>query len=359
MIIENITTETKIDDTEIKSKIKFPLRIGDLVEGIIIGLDQEGIYLDLDGLATGIIRGPELFDESGKFSNCKKGDKVLATVVDLENEKGSVELSFRYAGHKKAWSDLKEILQLKKIVLVKIVDANKGGLIAEYNNFQGFLPVSQLKPENYPRVKEGNKMEILEKLKTFINKELLVRIINIDETEKKIIFSEKQIKTEKEIKHKIGEVVEAKITGLANFGAFVTFNEDSEGLIHISELAWKRIEKPEEVVKVGETVEAKIINLTKDGKASLSTKALLEDPWKKINEKYQINQTVEGKILKINPFGLFVSLDENIHGLAHVSELLLKEGEKIETKFKEGETNLFKIISLEPEDHRLSLALME
>jgi len=348
-----------IKETEIDTKIKFPLKVGDLVEGTIVGLNQEGICLDLDGLATGIIRGPELFDESGRFSNCKKGNKVLATVVDLENEKGSVELSFRYAGHKKAWSDLKEILQLKKIIPVKVIDVNKGGLIIKHGNFQGFLPVSQLKPKNYPRVKEGNKIKILEKLKVFINKELLVRIINLDEIEKKIIFSEKQIRTEKEIKHKIGEVVKAKITGLADFGAFVTFNKDSEGLIHISELAWKRIEKPEEVVKIGETVEAKIIDLTKNGKASLSIKALLEDPWKKVNEKYQVNQTVEGKILKINPFGLFISLDEDIHGLAHLSELLLKEGEKIETKFKEGEVKFFKIISLEPEDHRLSLSLAE
>ena len=350
-----MATEEKKEEEN--KKIKFPLRDGDLVEGTIIALKQDGIYLDIGGLLTGIIRGPEAIDESGKLRSAKKGDKMEATVIEVENEKGLVELSLRYASHKKAWDSLKEIFGKGEVVKIKIVDANKGGLIVKYKNFQGFLPASQLQPQHYPRVEDGDKMKILEKLKAFVGKELDAKIITLEETEEKIIFSEKQIQPEEEtIKYKKGDIVEAKVTGLASFGAFVTFDKGGEGLIHISELDWKRIEKPEEAVKIGQVAKAKIIDFAKDGKAALSIKQLRDDPWKKINEKYHVDQIVKGKVLKINPFGLFVLLDSDIHGLCHVSELDLKEGEKIESKFKLGEKKQFKIISLEPEDHRLSLS---
>ncbi len=342
-----------------KINLKAPLRPGDVVEGIVISLEKDGIYLDLEGVFTGVIRGPELVDETGELKNLKKGDKIEATVVDPENEKGLIELSVRYASHKKAYKNFQKIFEAGKPIKVKVIDANKGGLIVKYKNFQGFLPVSQLLPQHYPKVEEGDKTKILSKLRIFIDQELLVKIISPEE--EKIIFSEKQTRAEykTKTKHKKGDVVSAKITGLADFGAFVTFNDGGEGLIHISELAWKRIERPEEVVKIGDVVKAKIVDFTKDQKAALSLKQLEEDPWEKANKKYKDGDIVKGKILRINPFGLFVSLDESIHGLAHISELNLKEGEKIEEKFKVGEEKNFKIISLEPEDHRLSLAPAE
>jgi len=346
-------SEEKITE-EIKS-----LKIGDFVKGTIIALNQKGVYLDLDGLATGIVRGPELFDESGRFSNLKKGKQVLATVMDIENEKGLLELSFRYASHKKAWEELKKIFQSKKNVPVKVLDANRGGLIVEYNRTKGFLPVSQLKAEHYPHVKDGNKTRILEKLRDFINQELKVKIIGFDEAEEKLVFSEKQTRKKEKIEHQINDVVKVKITGLTNFGAFAKLNDGGEGLIHISELAWKKIENPEEIVKIGDELKVKIISFTPDGKASLSIKDLSDNPWEKVKEKYKVGQTLEGKVLKINSFGLFVGLDETIHGLAHISEIPLKESETLEGKFKEGEIYQFKIISLEPEDRRLSLSLIK
>ncbi len=340
----------------------FP-RIGDLIEGTVIEIGRNEIYLDINGLTTGITRGPELFDESGDFSNLKKGDKISATVIDLENEKGLIEMSFRQASHKKAWNNLEEIAKNEKSILVKITEANKGGLIVYYGKIQGFLPVSQLKPEHYPRVEEGNKNRILEKLKKFVNKEMEVKIIAIDERSGKLIVSEKELVSTKkksiDKKYKVGDIVQGKISGLVDFGAFITFNKDQEGLVHISELAWQRIDHPQDVVKIGDKVNAEIISITNDGKISLSIRRLIKDPWQDIKDKYKVGQKVKGKVLKVNPFGLFVELDPDIHGLAHISELSDKPVKDISKIAKSGDMLTFKIVSIEQDDHRLGLSLIK
>jgi len=363
MIQNQTLTQTnendELSDNTDKGKTKFPPKVGDLVKGIILASNQDGIYVDLSGLGTGIVRGRELMTIGAFSAPLTKGSEIETTVLEAENEKGLVELSLRYATHKKAWENIKEIYKSGQIIPVKVTEANKGGLIVEYYNINGFLPVSQLKPENYPRVKEGDKIRILEKLKSFIGQTMMAKIITFNEADKKIVFSEKQIQELPILNFKIGEIVDAKVTGMADFGAFVGFGDRGEGLIHISEIAWKRIEKPEEILKIGDTVKAKIINLTKDNKASLSIKALSADPWKEAKDKYHVGQIVKGKIIKINPFGLFVSLDENIHGLAHISEIPLQQNESLEQKFAEDKEYEFKITSLEPEDHRLSLSFSQ
>lgn len=340
----------------------FP-RVGDLIEGTVIEIGRNEIYLDINGLTTGITRGPELFDESGDFSNLKKGDKISATVIDLENEKGLVELSFRQASHKKAWNNLEEIAKTEKPVPVKITEANKGGLIAYYGKIQGFLPVSQLKPEHYPRVEEGNKNRILEKLKEFVGKKMEVKIISIDEKSGKLIVSEKEIATAKkrsvDKKYKVGDIVQGKVSGLVDFGAFITFDKNQEGLVHISELAWQRIDHPQDIVKISDKVKAEIIGITDDGKISLSIRRLIKDPWKNIKDKYKVGQKVKGKVLKVNPFGLFVELDPDIHGLAHISELSDRPVKDISKIAKAGDMLTFKIVSIEQDDHRLGLSLVQ
>ncbi|MBU4369534.1 S1 RNA-binding domain-containing protein [Patescibacteria group bacterium] len=343
--------------------IKSLPRLGDLIEGTVIEIGRNEIYLDINGLTTGVVRGPELFDESGEFSNLKKKDKISATVIDLDNEKGLIELSFRHASHKKAWNRLEDIAKGENSLLVKIVEANKGGLIILSGKIQGFLPVSQLKPEHYPRVNDGDKNKILEKLKNFINKEILVKIITIDEKNAKLIVSEKEVDPSKKNfvhkNYKVGDIVKGKISGLVDFGIFVTFDKNQEGLVHISELAWQRIDHPQDVVKIGEEIKAEIIGITDDGKISLSIRRLLKDPWSTVKKKYKIGQKVKGKILKVNPFGLFVELDKNIHGLAHISELSKAPIKDISKVAKENDILDFKIVSIEPEDHRLGLSLVE
>lgn len=335
-------------------------QLGDLVTGKVINIGKNEVLLDIDGLTTGVVRGIEFYDESGEYSNLKIGAEATATVVDLENEKGQIELSFRSAGHQRAWDRLIKLMDKGEEVTVEGVDANKGGLMIKLGQISGFLPVSQLSPKHYPRVEGGNKNKILEKLRQFVGQKLKVKIIAVEEAEEKLIVSEKAtIKEEqKQIisKYKTGDVVEGKISGVVDFGAFVEFDDGLEGLVHISELAWKRIDNPRDVVKTGQQIKAEIIDID-DSKISLSIKKLLLDPWKKAVEKYKIGQVVEGEVLKVNPFGLFVKLDEEIHGLAHVSELSSKPNQRPEDLAKPGDKLKLKIVSIEPNDHRLGLSI--
>jgi len=343
--------------------IKSLPRAGDLAEGRVIEIGRNEVFLDINGITTGIVRGPELFDESGEFSNLKKGDKISATVLELENERGLIELSFRQASHKKAWNRLEKIHKDGGLLKVKITEANKGGLIVYHGKIQGFLPVSQLNADHYPRVEGGDKNKILEKLRRFVNNEIDVKIISLDEKNNKLIVSEKTIdsvnKKEIQTKYKIGDMIKGKISGLVDFGVFITFNDKQEGLVHISELAWQRIDHPKDVVKLGEKVKAEIIGITDDGKISLSLRRLMKDPWKDVEKTYKPGQKVKGTILKVNPFGLFVELDKNIHGLAHISELSKKPIKDISEIAQPGDILDFKVVSVEPKDHRLGLSLVK
>jgi ribosomal protein S1 len=335
-------------------------KIGELVEGTVISMAKNEIQLDISGLTTGVVRGKEVYDESGEYSNIKMGDKVLATVLELENEQGQMELSFRYAGHQKAWQKLEELERSDVVVEAKVIDANKGGLMIKIGNVIGFMPVSQLTTEHYPRIEGGDKGRILQALKRFINNNLKVKVIDVNEAEEKLIVSEKAAWEEKQNKtmanYKVGDIIEGKITGVVDFGAFVEFDDNLEGLIHISELAWQRIDHPKQIVKVGNRVKVKIIAI--DGsKISLSLKQLVDDPWKEVSKKYKIGQKVKGKVLKLNPFGAFVELDKDIHGLIHISELSDRQITNPNEAIKEGDSHDFIIISIDPEEHRLGLSL--
>lgn len=334
--------------------------VGDLVEGKVINISKNELYIDIEGLTTGLIRGQEIYDELGEHKNIKVGDKVIATVLDLENEKGLMELSLRQASHKKAWDRLNEIMEKGELVEIKIFDANRGGLMVKLNQMVGFLPTSQMSPKYYPRIEDGNKNRILDKLKSLVGKIIKVKIIGLDEKEEKLIVSEKEVWKDEQRgileAYKVGDVVEGVVSGVVDFGIFVKFGKNIEGLVHISELAWQRIDHPKELFRVGDKIKAEIISV-EDDKISLSIKKLLIDPWKKAIKKFNIGDIVEGKVLKINPFGLFVELDKDIHGLAHISELSSKPIKDPHQIAKSGDTLKFKILSIEPEEHRLGLSL--
>ena len=342
-----------------QDSIRIP-QVGDIIKAKVISASKAEVKLDVDGVLMGVVRGPELYNEVPEYSELKPGDEIEAAVVDDENENGELELSFRLVGQEKAWKTLRQAHKDKATVKVKVVDANKGGLLSRYCQIDGFLPVSQLAPENYPRISGGDKSRILEKLKSFVGQEFEVTVLTLNEEDNKIIFSEKDVwnKRQKPALDKYSMVmeVEGKITAITNFGVFVSFGEGIEGLIHISELAWQRIDSPSEMYKVGDGIKAEIISI--DGaKVFLSAKKLLKDPWLEASAKYQINQIVPGTILKINPFGLFVKLDEEIHGLAHISQLNLGPKEKITETFLVDEVKDFEIVSISPSEHRLGLKL--
>lgn len=344
-----------------KDNIKIP-QVGDIVKGRVVAASKSEVKLDVDGVLMGIIRGPELYNEVEEFANLKPGDEIEAAVINAENENGELELSFRLVGQEKAWNKLRQALKDKSTVKVKIVDANKGGLLSRYCQIDGFLPVSQLAPDNYPRISGGDKSKILEKLKSFVGSEFEVTIITLSEEDNKIIFSEKDVWNKRQKpaldKYSIGMSVDGRITAITNFGVFVSFGENIEGLIHISELAWQRIDSPSEMYKVGDKIKAEIISI--DGtKVFLSAKKLLKDPWLEASAKYKIGQIVSGIILKVNPFGLFVKLDEEIHGLAHVSQLNFGANEKITDLFQPNEVKDFEVVSISPSEHRLGLKLAD
>ncbi len=334
--------------------------VGEIVQGTILSVSKNEAHVDIDGLTTGIVRGRELYDESGEYSELKVGDRVQATVLELENEQGQMELSFRSAGHQKAWDELTRLMNSGEVIDVTVTDANRGGIMVMVGRIEGFLPVSQLTPEHYPRVEGGDKGRILELLQKFINQTLRVKVLDVNEAEGKLIVSEKAAWAKEHAQivagYNVGDTIEGQVTGVVDFGAFVEFGEHLEGLIHISELAWQRVENPRDIVKVGDTVKAKIIGI-EGTKISLSLKQLKDDPWKTAVEKYQIGQTVKGKVLKLNPFGAFVELDEEIHGLAHISELSKKQIQNPAEVLKVDEVRDFKIISIEPDQHRLGLSV--
>jgi len=335
-------------------------KVGDVVKGTVINASKNEVRIDINGVKTGVVRGRELYNESEEYGKLKPGDEVEATVIELENEKGEMDLSFRYAGQQKAWDYLRNLMASEEIISVKITDANKGGLMAKVGHTTGFLPVSQLIPEHYPRVEGGDKNKILEFLKKFVNQSLKVKVIDVDQKEDKLIVSEKaaweEVQEKAVSKFKVGDKIKGKITAVTDFGAFVEFDDKMEGLIHISEIAWQRIDDPRDVVKIGDKIEAEIINI-EGTKIFLSMKKLKEDPWKNLDKKYKVGDMVKGNVLKANPFGLFVELDRDIHGLAHISELSEKPVANLNEIAKPGDTLSFKIISIEPQHHRLGLSL--
>lgn len=335
-------------------------KVGDLVEGTVITASKSEVLIDVNGITVGIVRGFELVDESDETTGIKPGQLVSATVIDLDNEKNQIELSFRATGHKKAWAKLEEYLKNEDVVEAIVLEANKGGLMIKVGGVKGFLPVSQLSAEHYPRVEGGSKTKILEKLQEIIGKPLKVKIIDVNEVEEKLIVSEKETVKEAQekivSKYKVGDVVNGKISGVVSFGAFVEFDDGLEGLIHISEIAWKRIDDPSEYLKVGQAISAKIIEIN-NSKISLSMKQLDNDPWKSVEEKYKVGQKVRGMILKTNPFGAFVELDKQIHGLAHISELSKEMVKDINEVVEIGKEYDFRVVSIDAKNHRLGLSI--
>lgn len=336
-----------------------PLKVGQIIDGKIIGRGRSALFLDISPFGTGIIYGKEFYDARDELRNLDKGATVSAKVVDLDNEDGYIELSASDASQELAWGTLEEKRKQGELLTVKILGANRGGLLSKISSVPAFLPVSQLKSEHYPRIKGADSNKILEALKGFIGQELEVKIFDLSQKEGKLILSEKAKESEKikEIlkNYKVGNLVKATVTGITDFGAFVNFGQEKlEGLIHISELDWAIVENPSKIVKMGQEIEVKIIEIS-NNKVFLSLKAMKKDPWQDVEKKYKKGDIIKGKAVKFNPFGVFVQVEEKIQGLAHVSEFGSQE--KMKEVIKIGEKYNFKVLSIEPKEHKITLAL--
>lgn len=341
----------------ILSKIKLQIpKIGDIIEGEIIEISKEGLFVGLGNFKTGVIPMKELKENAELLKSAKAKKSIPVKIIELDNEDGFVEISMQEAGSEKNWANLQDKMKAKETIKSKVLKANKGGIILEVDGIPAFMPVSQLSQDNYPRV-EGNTQKILQALQKLVGQELNVRILTIEPNEEKLIVSEK-IVNEKKLqesmkKYKIGDIVEGSITGVVDFGVFVKFN-DLEGLVHISELAYQLIKDPRDIFKIGEKVKVKIIEIDKEqDKISLSIKALKKNPWEKVEEKYKTGQIVKGIITSFNPFGTFIQLDKNIHGLAHISEFNTEE--KMKEALEIGKKYDFEILSIKPKEYRMAL----
>lgn len=334
-----------------------PPKPGDIIEGPVIALDRARVYIDLPPFGTGIIFGREYMNAREVIKRTNLGDTIAAKVIATDSKEGYIELSLKEARQAIIWAQAEEAVKEKRQFEVTVKEANKGGLIIEWQGIPGFLPASQLKAEHYPRVTDGDKDKILDELRKLVGQRLVVSVISATPKEGKLIFSEKGIddKEKKELiaAYQVGDVVEGEVTGMVDFGVFVKLEEGLEGLVHISEIDWGLVDDPRHFFKVGDRVKVKIIDI-KDGKVSLSAKQLKENPWTTALGKYNKGDKVEGVVIKFNKHGALASIEEGIAGLVHVSEFGSEE--KLRGSLELGKRYPFTISLFEPKDMRMALA---
>lgn len=347
----SVTMDELLASTTIKQ-----LKAGDVIEGTVLSIKKHEAWIDLSVYGLGIVLRREI-----NAANLEEGKPVTVSVIDPEVDEGYVLLSMRRAAKDKGWDELQKQFDNGEIIEIVPYDANRGGLLIEAEGIRGFLPVSQLSAGNYPRVSGADKDEILQKLNSLVNKTLKVRILDVSKKDNKLIVSEKEaLKDELQdrfSKLKVGDEVEGVITGVIDFGAFV--NVDSiEGLIHISEISWERVEDPKDYVKVGQNVKAKIIAIDKD-RLSLSLKQMQEDPWLHEVKAFKKGDVVEGKITRITPFGAFVQLSPAVEALVHVSEMGDDESIDPEKIFQLNEKKKFTVLDIDLEGRKIALSLKD
>lgn len=328
---------------------------GDTVEGKVLSVKKHEILIDLGACGVGLVPRREV----SFAKNLKEGDEAVASVIDSEMRDGFVLLSLRKAVKDKGWDEIKARLEAAEIVTVTPFDANRGGLLVEYEGIRGFLPVSQLSAEHYPRVGSADKDEILQRLNALVGKEIKVRILDASKKDNKLIFSEKEAVKDglaaRFAELAVGDVVKGVATGVVDFGVFVNV-DGIEGLIHISEISWERVNNPADYVKVGDSIEAKIIAIDKE-RLSLSMKQLVEDPWLSEVENLKKGSKVEGTVTRITPFGAFVQISPAVEALVHVSELGDGNEQDPEKVFTLNDRKEFKVLDVDREGRKISLTV--
>jgi len=341
------------------ASMKNPPQVGDLVEGPVLAIEKSSIYVDLAPFGTGIIYGREFIVARDVIKKINIGDTIAAKIVDNTHPEGYYELSLKEARQALIWSEAEIAIKEKKVLDILVKEANKGGLLMEWQGIVGFLPASQLKGEHYPKVGDGDKDKILDELKKLVGTRLSVSIITADPKEGKLIFSEKggESKEKEKIvsKYEVGDEVDGTVTGVVDFGVFIKLEEGLEGLVHISEIDWGLVEDPKSFVKVGQKIRVKIIEV-KEGKISLSIKQLRPNPWTEASKKYKKDMPVTGVIIKFNKHGALASIEEGVAGLVHVSEFGGED--KLRKALELGKTYPFKITVFDPKEQKMALAYM-
>jgi len=331
------------------------LEQGESVTGTILSIRKHEVLVDLGAQGIGLVPRREV----GFYRALNVDDEVTASIVDTELDNGYSLLSLRKAAKDRGWDGVIVKMEAGEVIEVSPYDANRGGLLVEYDGVRGFLPVSQLSAEHYPRVGSNDKDEILQRLNILIGKKLTVRILDCDRRANKLIFSEKEAIKDglaaRFEKLTLGDNIKGVVTGVVDFGVFVNV-EGIEGLVHISEISWERVNNPGDYVKVGETIDTKIIAIDKD-RLSLSIKRLSEDPWMTEVDRFKSGDKVEGTVTRITPFGAFVQISPAVEALVHVSELGDGDDADPEKVFTLNERKEFIVLDIEKENRKISLSL--
>ena len=338
------------------------LAVGDVVEGKVLAIDRNTIYIDLPPVGTGIIYGREFLIAKDILSKTHVGDTIKAKIIALETSDGKyIDLSLKEARQALIWAEAEEAMRTNRVYEVVSKSANRGGLIISWNGIRGFLPASQLSEEHYPKILSANKDAILTELNKLVGEKISVTIMDINPKEEHLILSEH---TDKKVQREDGTVISETpvlavgdikigvVTGVVDFGIFVKIDSNSEGLVHISEMDWGLVDDPHRFYSVGDQVTVKVIEL-QDDKYSFSIKALRKNPWETVSEKYSVNDTVTGVVLKYNTHGVFASIEAGVSGLVHIS--CFKDEEDLRQSLEIGKTYEFVITHLNSEEQKLTL----
>jgi small subunit ribosomal protein S1 len=336
---------------------------GEIRTGTIASVSSSQVLVSIGAKSEGVISGKELDQLSAEDrETLKVGVEIPVYVVNPEDENGNVVLSFRRAQEQLSWDDVEKMLEEDRTYESKIVGFNKGGLIVLVNGLRGFVPSSQIGAIRRAQTTGDTPEQRWQKM---IGQPISVRIVEVDRERRRLILSERAASTEsrQSLKERVldelevGKVYTGRVTSLAGFGAFVNVN-GADGLVHLSEISWDRVQHPKEVLEVGQEVKVKVINIDHEKKRiGLSIRALADDPWKTRVEKFSVGQLVEGVITRLTKFGAFARLEGDIEGLIHISEIADHRIEHPKEALKEGQVHTLRIIRIDTDQHRIGLSL--
>ncbi len=338
------------------------LEVGEIIEGVIVGIAENGeVLVDIHAKSEGVIPSRDLDRVDAEIrENLKPGDKIFVQVVRPTSREGNAILSLSRALAEYDWQRAQELLESQEVFEGVVSGYNRGGVIVYLGKARGFVPASQLVSD------EGKKQEDSDdRFKDLVGKKLMLKVIEMDRSRNRLILSERQamreyrrLQKEKLLNElQVGEVRKGVISSMAPFGAFVDLG-GADGLIHLTELSWRRVQDPAEVVSIGDEVEVKVISVDRERRRiGLSLRQLQPEPWSVIHENYAIGQLVEGVITRLTSFGAFARIDDTIEGLIHISELSDQRINHPKEVVKEGQRVTLRIIKIEPEKRRMGLSL--
>lgn len=339
------------------------IKSGAKVKGNVLKEIEQGVLVSCaDGAFTGIILSKEVKDLRRNSYDLSVGKELEAEIMntDIRSDEGYFVISISKLIQYDVWKNITAKFKEDDIITVVPTEANLGGLLIDMHGIKGFIPLSQLAPVNYPRVEDGDQEKIFEKLLNLVGKEFKVRIINIDEENKRIVLSEREALKEEREKIletiKVGNEYEGTVSGLSSYGLFVTIGGGIEGLVHISEITYGHVSNVDRLAKVGDAMKVKVIGY-EDGKISLSAKQLKRDPWKVIPEKFKIGDVIEGEAVRFVPYGVFIRIYDDINGLIHLSEISNANISSPTEAVKLGQVVKAKIIALEPHNRKIGLSI--